>query len=87
MDRKILMERLVKRVEGAFNEEALRSLLEIRADAKLQRRIDKLADKCNEGTLTRDERDEYEQAVMLGTFVATLKARARKLLRTRKLSR
>jgi hypothetical protein len=40
----------------------------------------KLADKCTEGELTPEERDEYEGMIRVGNFVAILQAKARRLL-------
>jgi hypothetical protein len=39
-----------------------------------------LADKCTEGRLTPEERDEYEALIRVGNFVAILQAKARRLL-------
>lgn len=52
----------------------------MKADRKTQARVTKLADKCNEGELTPDERHEYEMYVMAKHFIAILKAQARILL-------
>jgi hypothetical protein len=38
------------------------------------------ADKCTEGRLTPEERDEYEAMIRVGNFVAILQAKARRLL-------
>jgi len=46
----------------------------------LQARIEELADKCTEGRLTSEERDEYEALIRVGNFVAVLQAKARRLL-------
>ena len=46
----------------------------------MQGRIEELADKCTEGSLTPEERDEYEAMIRVGNFVAILQAKARRLL-------
>ena len=56
------------------------SLLLLRADAEMQGRIEELADKCTEGKLTPEERDEYEAMIRVGNFVAILQAKDRRLL-------
>ena len=56
------------------------ALAAYRGDDALRERIDVLADKCTEGELTLDERAEYEGYVRANNFIATLQARARKLL-------
>jgi len=58
-----------------------RRLLALKADAKLQARVDYLAGRCNQGLLTPEERAEYGNYVTFGTFVAILKSKARQLLR------
>ncbi len=57
-----------------------RTVVEYRADESLQRRIEELAVKCNEGELTEEERIEYEGYVRANNFVAILQSKARKLL-------
>ena len=47
---------------------------------EMQGRIEDLADKCTEGRLTPEERDEYEALIPVGNFVAILQAKARRLL-------
>ena len=76
----LLLERILEPVSSSLNEEAARKLLDIKADRKMQALVSKLADKCNEGSLTPEERREYEMYVMAGHFVAILKAKARILV-------
>jgi len=49
-------------------------------DEELQQRVQELAGRANEGTLTPDEQREYEAYVDAGDIVATLEAVARKTL-------
>ncbi len=56
------------------------SLIAYRGDGPLRTRIDELAQKCDEGDLTEEEKAEYEGYVRANKFVATLQAKARKLL-------
>lgn len=55
--------------------------VEMRADAEVQRRIDELADKCTEGTLTDDERQEYSAYVQAIDFISIMQSKARQVLR------
>jgi hypothetical protein len=68
-----LLEPLSKCIRG----DAENELLNLRADLELQTRIDALAERCDEGSLTADERDEYETNVRFGNFIAILQAKAR----------
>jgi len=79
-----LLDRILEPVSSSLNEEAARKLIGLKADRKTQARVAKLADKCNEGTLTARERREYEMYVMVGHIVALLQAKARILLSNRK---
>jgi hypothetical protein len=77
------IDRLVEPVVRTLTPEVARALVQLRADPKLQARMDKLAEKCNEGQLTPDERDEYETGIRFGNFIAILQAKARALLKHR----
>ena len=72
-----LVDRLLEPLSRCIRGEGETELLNLRADATLQARIDELADKCDAGALTPDERAEYETYVRFGNFVAILQAKAR----------
>jgi hypothetical protein len=76
----LLLDRLLGPVSSSLNKEAAQKILSLKADRKVQARVNKLADKCTEGELTPDERREYEMYVMADHLVAVLKAKARILL-------
>lgn len=46
-------------------------------NAEFQARLDELADKANEGTLSADEAREYDTYIELMDFVALLRLKAR----------
>ena len=79
-DESAVLDRLLEPVTRSLNIEAARKLVRLKADARTQARIDKLASKCNEGELTPAERAEYERYVTAGNLIAILKAKARILL-------
>ena len=60
--------------------ESARRLLALKADPKLQARVDDLAERHSQGALTPDEQAEYGSYVSFDTFVAILKSKARQLL-------
>lgn len=72
---------MIDPIARVFTPESAREILEVRADDETQRRIDELADKCNEGTLTADERDEYQQFVSWFNLLTLLQAKARTVLK------
>lgn len=75
-----VLNRLVDPLGKCLTVESAKRVLKLRADARLQTRVDLLAEKSNEGLLTPDERAEYASYVTFGTFVAILKSKARQLL-------
>lgn len=64
-------------VGNALNEEAARRLLELRADDRMQARMDDLADRNTEGVLTPEERLQYERLVVAASLINVLKGKAR----------
>jgi hypothetical protein len=76
----IALERVLAAVGQCLDRKSAEALLRLRADAEMQGRIEKLADKSTEGKLTPEERDEYEAMIRVGNFVAILQAKARRLL-------
>ena len=74
------LDRLVGLLSECLNPESARRLLALKADRKLQARVDYLAGRCNQGLLTPEEWAEYGNYVTFGTFVAILKSKARQLL-------
>ena len=74
------LDRMIDPLGKCLTPESARRLLKLKADRRLQARVDYLADKSNEGTLTSQERSEYETYVNFGTFIAILKSKARVML-------
>jgi hypothetical protein len=70
-------------VASALSPDVAERLLQLRADAETQARIDLLAEKCTEGELSDDERVEYETYVRTGDIIAHLQSKARSLLKSR----
>ena len=56
------------------------ALVAYRGDDAIRARIEQLAARNTEGELTEDERAEYKGYVKANNFIATLQAKARKLL-------
>ena len=73
-------DRAVDPVMGFFTREQAESLVAYRGDDSLRARIEELAEKSTEGELTDKELADYEGYVRANKFVATLQAKARKLL-------
>lgn len=75
-----MLDRMLDPVGVALTPDAARRLVAIKADPEMQQRVDDLAERCNEGTASTDERSEYEALVAAATVVGVLQAKARRLL-------
>jgi hypothetical protein len=75
-----VLDRFLDPVLRSLTPESAKRLLDVRANASDQMRMDELADRCNEGLLTSDERSEYEAYVAAASLIAALQARARATL-------
>ena len=80
MSQPTFLERMVDPIGRVLTPEAAKEILEVRADSETQCRIDELAEKCSEGTLTSEERTEYQEFVSLFNLLTLLQARARSIL-------
>jgi hypothetical protein len=76
----LVLDRLFEPMARIMTPEFARQMVGLRADPIVQERIDSLADKCNSGQLTPEERSEYEMYVSFIDFMAILQAKARRFL-------
>ncbi len=74
------LDRLVSDLSECLTAESALRLLALKADPKLQARMDYQARRYSQGLLTLDERAEYGNYVSFGTCVAILKSKARQRL-------
>jgi hypothetical protein len=74
------LERLLDPLSRCLNPESASRVVALRADPALQARVDLLANKCNEGLLTPEEREEYETYIRASRFIAILQAKAKRIL-------
>jgi hypothetical protein len=63
--------------------EAAQRIVALRADPVDQARLDELADRANDGTLTADERAEYEKFRAVFHMITLMQSKARRLLDAR----
>ena len=69
-------------VEECLNIESARAILNLPQNARVQSRVDLLAEKCNEGALTPEERSEYDGLIWADHFLGILQAKADHYLKT-----
>ena len=74
------LDRLLEPFGRSLTPDVAQELVELRAAPDVQDRIDELAEKCNEGTLTEEERSEYERYVQAIHLIGILQAKARAVL-------
>jgi hypothetical protein len=67
-------------VAQCFTPEVAKRVAELRADPTVQARIEELAEKCNEGTITPEEMAEYDAYIQAMDVVAVLQKKARALI-------
>lgn len=75
MNTNSVLHRVLEPILRSLPPEAARQIVRAEADEDLQRRVEELASIANEGTLTPQERSEYEAYVDAGDIMATLLAR------------
>lgn len=74
------LDRLLDPVTKCLTDVSAQQLATLRIDPETQHRLDELADKATEGSLTDAERTEYETYVHALDFIAVLQAQAKQVL-------
>ena len=77
-----LLDSLLEPFSDCLTPEVAQKLVNLQANEAVVARVEELAGKCNEGTLTPDERAEYESYVQVNQVMTLLKAKARKFLQS-----
>jgi hypothetical protein len=67
-------------VAACFTPEVAKRVVALRMAPEVQARIEALAEKCNEGTLTPEETAEYDAYIQAMDVVAVLQKKARTLI-------
>jgi hypothetical protein len=76
-----VLDRLLEPLSRCFTTESAKALVQMEPDPEAQTRVTQLAEKCNEGQLTIEERREYETYVHVGNLIGILQAKARLYLK------
>jgi len=75
-----VLDRLLEPVGRSITPELAREIVALRVDPALQDQLDALAEKCNEGVLSPEERAEYERIVGAIHLIGILQKKARRVL-------
>jgi hypothetical protein len=73
----LTLDRLLDPLRECLTPEVAARIVALRADESVQARLDALAGRNAAGTITPDERAEYESLVGAGNLIAVLQAKAR----------
>ena len=71
---------LLEPLARCFTRASASEISELQPDEPMRRHMETLAEKCDDGRLSAEERAEYLLLVDLGDWMALLQARARKFL-------
>jgi hypothetical protein len=80
------LDRLLDPLEAILTPDVARQIVELRADATTQERIDELAEKSTEGQLSAAEEAEYDDYLEAIDIIGILQAKARSALARHSLS-
>ncbi|MBV9767242.1 MAG: hypothetical protein JOZ48_20545 [Acidobacteriaceae bacterium] len=82
----ILARILIESDEAQLSPDAARYLLSVKLPPKDADRVNELSAKARAGTLTESERQELDSYLHIGSLLAVMQSKARRLLKTRPLS-
>jgi hypothetical protein len=71
---------LLEPLSRCLDTESARRVVDLRVASPVQERIDALAERANEGTLSDGERSEYEALINAADFISILKLKAQRYL-------
>ena len=80
MPRANALDRFLDPLGSCLTPEVAERIVEFRADARTQKRLDTLAQKNQAGELSDAEREEYDTYISAIDFVTVLQAKARSIL-------
>ena len=75
------LDELLEPLGACLTAEVAERLANLRASESAQARMEELARKSEDDTLSDSEREEYDALVSAGTFIAILQSKARRLLK------
>ena len=76
----VVLDRLFAPLGECLTLDTARRIANLRADSELQAQVDQLADKANAGTLSEEERSQYQRYLQFAQFVTLLQIRARDII-------
>lgn len=80
MSAAIGLDGLLEPLSRCLDTESARRVIELQVAPPVQERIDTLAERANEGTLSDEDRSEYSALINAADFISILKLKARHYL-------
>ena len=74
------LDALLDPLSRCLDAESARRVADFRVDPAVQSRVDVLAERANSGSLSSEERAEYEAFINASDFISILKSKARRQL-------
>ena len=74
------LDRLLDPLAEAFTPEMARKLVELKVDPGLERHIENLREKANQGSLSAEEEADYKELIEAIDIIAILQSKARRFL-------
>jgi uncharacterized protein (DUF433 family) len=78
----IALEDLLEPLSQCLDEQSARRIAEFRISPTVQARVEVLAERANEGTLTEEELEEYDSFIEAADLIAILQLKAQQRLQT-----
>jgi hypothetical protein len=75
-----ILDHYLEPVTSMFNREMAEAIVNRKSDELMVARVRELGRKADEGTLTEEEKNEYENYVDAGDLIALIKSKARRFL-------
>ncbi len=75
-----ILERVIMSDQPGMSPESARAILDLRFDTSALSRMNELAEKNRQGTLTDSERQEMDKYVRVGNFLNLMQTKARRFL-------
>ena len=77
-----VLSELIDQLVGCFTPDVAQRVAALRASPEVQATLDGWADRCNEGTLSAEERERYEHCVRSINVITLLQAKCRSMLKS-----
>ena len=75
------LDAMMSSLVNCLDRPSLQSIVELRASPEAEERVEWLAERANEGQLTKEESAEYGRCIQLSSFLGILQSKARNKLR------